>query len=343
MFAQVCILLRTRCRPPPGPPLAAFAHAVLAVDETTLDQVRRWLPELRGGPAHDDARLPGKLVGLLDLRTQIWAYIAPIPAPHQNEKATAPSLLGRLSAGTLLVCDLGYFSFRGFDTLSDQGVWWVSRLRQKTSYTICHTLYADGPTRDALVWLGVSRADRARHLGRLVQFRLGPVCSSSLTNQLDPHRFSLREIARVSQRRGDSALAFRLVKHYLHLHALWSSKTAVLMQQVWGVLIISQVLQALRLEIATAAGVDVFEVSLPLLVSYVPHYLAEGVDPVAAIVRDGRRLGFIRPSRRTGNRAPEIPDAAIRPPPADLPLTRPGRYAHRKCTSRTKTIAEVHE
>ena len=46
---------------------------------------------------------------------------------------------------------------------------------------------------------------------------------------------------------------------------LWNSKLVGILQQIWACLIIAQVLQALRMEIACGAGVDPFEVSLPLL------------------------------------------------------------------------------
>ena len=64
------------------------------------------------------------------------------------------------------------------------------------------------------------------------------------------------------------------------MHFLWSSKTHVLLAQVWGVLIRSQVLQALRLQIAAEAGVAVFAVSLPLL--YSQKYLA--IAPLTMLI-----------------------------------------------------------
>ncbi len=96
-------------------------------------------------------------------------------------------------------------------------------------------------------------------------------------------------------------------------------------------LTVAQVVQGLRLEIAAAAGVDPFEVSLPLLVQYLPLLLERGDDPVAVFVAEGRRLQFIRPSRRTVIHAPTIPpEAYVLPPPALLAPRQP-RYAARKC------------
>ncbi len=44
------------------------------------------------------------------------------------------------------------------------------------------------------------------------------------------------------------------------------------MHQVCAVLLISQILHALQLEIATKAKVDSFDGSLPLLVEYLPRW-----------------------------------------------------------------------
>ena len=85
---------------------------------------------------------------------------------------------------------------------------------------------------------------------------------------------------------------------------------------------------------AAATIVDPFEVSLPLLVQHLPLFMERGQDPVAFFVAEGRRLQFIRPSRRTVIHAPVIPPEEIVLPPPDLPRTRPPRYAQRKCGSR---------
>jgi hypothetical protein len=197
LFGQITALLTTRLAPYADATLAPFASDVLALDETRLDAVPRWLPALRGVPPKANRLYPGKLAALFDVRRQVWRTVVHVPAPHQNEKKTAPTLLAGLAAGVLLVMDLGYFSFAWFDTLTDQGVWWVSRLRAKTSYTVAHTFYERETTLDCLVWLGAYRSDRSRHLVRLVRFTVGRVTYTYLTNQLDPVVFPLREIARV--------------------------------------------------------------------------------------------------------------------------------------------------
>ena len=331
LFAQLSALLAERLAPYAATALAPFAAGVYALDETTLDRVARLLPALRG--AAGAALLPGKLAGLFDLRRQQWARVAHQPDPQQNEKVAARGMVADLPPGSLLLADLGYFGFQWFDDLTDAALWWASRLREQTSYALLHVHYRRGDTLDALIWLGAHRADRAKHAVRLVQFRHNGTLRRYVTNVTDPALLPMAEIARLYARRWDIELAFKLIKTHLGLHLLWGAKPVVVLQQVWAVLTIAQVLQALRLEIAGQAGVDPFEVSLPLLVEYLPFFAARGLDPVR-VVEQGRALRLIRPSTRTAVAAPEVPPDELLPRPADLALTRTPRYAQRRCAKR---------
>ncbi len=106
---------------------------------------------------------------------------------------------------------------------------------------------------DGLVWLGTYRADRAKHAVRLVRFRQQGRLHTYLANVHDPRTLPLSEIDRHYARRWDFELAANLVKRYLGLHLLWSAKEVVIQQQLWAVLLISQILQAQRLELAARA------------------------------------------------------------------------------------------
>ena len=50
-----------------------------------------------------------------------------------NCKVGVLLLLETLTPGSLILADLGYFSFPWFDYLTSQGYWWLSRLRERTS------------------------------------------------------------------------------------------------------------------------------------------------------------------------------------------------------------------
>lgn len=333
LLVQVTDLLDQRLAPwLPGlvPPLAEFATDIVALDETTLDPLARSLPATTRKPAQGRV-LPGKLAVLFDVRRQRFRAVQIIADAAQNEKVAARDLLAGLARGTLVLVDRGYFAFQFFDDLSDQGLWWVTRWREKTSYTVIQTFAQHGDTFDGLVWLGAHRSDRAAHPVRLIQFRLGNQLCRYLTNVCDPQLLPLHEVAQLYARRWDIEMAFQLIKQHLGLSLWWSTKDSVIHQQLYAILIIAQIVQALRLEIAGRAGVEVFDVSLPLLVRYLPVFAARGEDPIAVFVERGRLAGFIRPSRRIVITAPD-PPLAYAMSITDRPLLRTPRYAERRCT-----------
>lgn len=343
LFEQIRTVLCERLAQFEDKSLAPFATQVLALDQTTLDQVARLLPALRAEPVGSKQLLPGKLAALFNLRRQQWERIQHIQDPNQNEKVAARAMLEGVSEGSLVLVDLGYFGFELFDWFTTRKLWWISRMRAGTSYEVLHTFYRQlgeqGAVEvfDGLVWLGAYRADRAAHAVRLVQFRVGNVEYRYITSVLDPTKLTIAGIARLYARRWDIELAFNLVKRHLGLRMLWAAKPVVVQQQVWAVLTISQILQGLRMEIAGRAQVDPYEVSMELLVRYLPQYAYTGEDPIQVFVERGRELRFIRPSTRTRIEAPIVPivdPGQLVPLPPDLVLVRPARYAHRNCAPR---------
>jgi hypothetical protein len=335
LLAQINTVLAARLEPLAATDLAPFATEVVALDETTLEKLARRLPAVRDVPAGDRRLLGGKLAGAFDLRRQQWRAVEYLEDAGQNEKVAARTLLATLPEGSLILADLGYFGFEWFDHLTDRGSHWISRLREKTSYQVIHPFYQRGETFDGIVWLGAHRADRAKHAVRLVQFRQGQTLYRYLTNVRDPRLLSPAAIARLYARRWDFELAVNTIKSHLGLHLLWSAKPVVIHQQVLAVLILAQILQALRLEIAGRAGVDPFEVSLPLLIEYLPQFAYRGLDPIDAFLTNAREVGFIRPSSRTVIHAPDIPLAQLVPLPPNIVLERTPRYAHRNCGPRS--------
>jgi hypothetical protein len=322
--------------------LASFATEVVALDEMYLDQVKRRLPILRHFTKGDLELLPGKLVALFDVRLQQWRAIKYMEQATQNGREQAKALLGSLKAGALVLADLGYFGFEWFDHLTELGYSWISRVKSYTTVVVEHTYYEAGDTFDRLVWLG-ARNIHGKYVVRQVQFRQGGQLHQYFTNVCDPTVLPLWEIARLYARRWDIELAFLTLKRELGLHLIWSSKPVVVLAQVWACLIIAQVLQAIRMEVALRAEVDVFEVSLPLLLQALPQFDLQGPDGIAKCVRQGRRLGIIRPSTRLSIQAPEILPEQLIPLPKDTVLSRQPCYSHKNPTQKTMSQQiEVH-
>ncbi len=315
-------------------PLASFAREVVALDEMCLDQLSRRLPILRYFKRGDVQLLPGKLVALFDVRLQQWRAIEYIAYAKENGMKRAYSMLASVKAETTLVlADLGYFSFRWFDELTDLGYSWISRVKENTSVVVLHTYYQAGETFDRLVWLGAWNI-KGKYVVRQVQFRQGGELRQYFTNVCNPTLLPLSEIARLYARRWDIELAFLTLKRELGLHLIWSSKSIVILAQVWACLIIAQVMQALRMEVALRAEVDPFDVSLPLLFEALPQFSSAGCDGIVECVRQGRRLGIIRPSTRLRIQAPEIAPEQFIPLPLGTVLCRQPCYHQEKSSDK---------
>ena len=331
VFVAIRDGLKSRLEPMKQRTIAPFASEVYAIDGSTLDKMMRHLPKLWDVPNGDRRLLPGKMVGLFDIRRQIWQEMIHLPNPDQNDKAVAYELVKGLPQNSLILADMGFFGFKWFDQLTEAKIWWISRFRHKTTFEVIHTFYQDGDLFDGIIWLGRYRADKAAHAVRLVTFTVGQTHHRYLTNVLDPKQLSLHDIAVLYARRWDIELAFKLVKQHLKLHLIWSGHPQVVLQQLWGTLIISQILQASRLEIAFHSQVDPFDVSIDLLAQYLPSLAYEGKDPFQMIIDDGRRVGFIRPSRRIRPKTPPVDHLSFEPLPDRILLQRKPRYAQRRC------------
>ena len=313
--------------------LAPFASQILALDESTMDAVHRWLKELRGVPPGDSSLLAGRLVGLFDIRRQQWLRLDWLPEALANCQAYAAQMVQGLSAGTLLLFDLGYYNFAWFDTLTQGGIWWVARLRRNGSYSIEHILCQRDGYFEALIFLGAHRADRSAYLMRLVRVRYRGQWYSYISNCTDPRQLSGAEMVALYARRWDIELGLRLLKDHLGLRLLWSAKPEVIGAQIWATLCLAQMLHALQVQVAAQNGVGTFDVSLELLWRYWPElcqYSRETGRPILeTIAQLGEALKLIRPSTRLVRHVPAISWDELLPPPPDLQWIRQPRYAHK--------------
>jgi Transposase DDE domain len=312
--------------------LAPFASRVLALDESTLDVVGRWLPQLRSLMQGDPRLLAGRISALFDVRLQQWVRVDLLAEASANCKQHAREMLAELEAGVLLLFDRGYLSFPWFDELTERGLWWISRYANHASMEVRHVLYQGDGVLDAIVWLGKYRADRAKYPVRLVQYYQHGQLHRYLTNVLDPRQLPLAEVARLYARRWDIELAFSLLKEHLQVSQLWSAKWPVIQVQIWCALLLAQLFHGLQVQLAAQAGVDPFEVSIDLLVDLVPRLLQRGIAPIPALLRWGRDLGIIRPSTRIQVPTPFVDPTWISPAPPEALQPRDSvRYAQRKC------------
>jgi Transposase DDE domain len=339
LFASLSVALASwaLAQQPSALGVAGFATQVVALDETTLDAVRRLTQELRDLPKGDPHVLVGKLAGLFDLRLQRWVRMQFRADVLAGCNIGVLTLLAGLPTGSLILADLGYFSFPWFDYLTEQGYFWVSRLKERTTYQIKEVLAYDDRQGllDAIVWLGKYRADRAGNAVRLVICSSGDRQYGYLTNVLDPTQLSMQDIAQLYARRWDIELAFKLLKCELGLQIWWAARPELVMIQLWIALILAQILHALQLHVAMQAEVEPFDISLHVMVDLLGSMPAGPTPVLDRLIEQGRFLGLIRPSTRMRIVVPELEPHMICPVPVLKDLTRQARYAQRNGHPRT--------
>jgi hypothetical protein len=324
--------------------IAAFAHTIVALDQTKLDPMLRRTKILRVVKKGDDKLLPGSLNCVFDVRRQQFLSVKYVEDPKENEKKQARASIDGLKIGTLILADMGYFSFPWFDDLTHAGLYFISRVREKTSYSELRVLY-DGivcgaHVTDRIVYLGAYRADKAGCPVRLVEVTIPSTTGSEntqtfryITNVMDRRKLSVSDMIQLYRRRWDIEQVFNLLKTHLGMSLLCSSQINTMLAQVYATFTIAQIVLAMRTEIARRAEADVLEVSLALLVRHIPRYIAIGQNPIDMFVAHGNDLGYIRAYRGKYYDLPDVDPGDYNLPEAPYPEREP-RYAGRRCAAR---------
>jgi len=344
-FDQVTAALAARLPGLTAQSLAPFAPRIVALDHTVLDAVLRKVKAFRDCRPGDLGLIPGTLACAFDIRRQLWLQVL-YRDVVQDPWDDFSDFIQTLEPGSLLLFDLGFFSFEWFDWATENGYWFVSRLRKRTTYQTLHVFYesrnqATGAgvisLSDRLVFLGNYAASRAGKPVRLVQITLGATTYSYVTNVLDPCQLPAWQLDALYRRRWDIEGGFNLVKTFLGMAELWSGHRGVLTHQVFATFVTAQIILAFRNEVAQRAGCDLQEISVRLLVEWVPRLAQMGRDPLEEIVLTGREAGYIRPFRGKPRNVPQ-PDPEEYAPAPEIP-TRQAHFPNREAyLSRQKEL-----
>jgi hypothetical protein len=150
LFEEVSAWVRIRLQPWHGRPLAPWASKVSAVDASTLACLGRDLPWLRELARGSSDLLAGQSSALFNLRLHPGVRVQWWPNARDHGKAHFLSLVAPVAQGALLLFDRGSLSFPLFDSLTNRGIWQMSRSgNQATSQVLQVCSQADG-VRDAV-------------------------------------------------------------------------------------------------------------------------------------------------------------------------------------------------
>lgn len=313
----------------PHPPLLATVRdrfvACFAVDGTVLEALFRKLQSLQEAP---DAPLAGHLVAAVNLFTHLPAKLWWFDNPATNDKAVILDLLAWLVPGSLLVFDLGFFSFPFFDALTDIGCWFVTRLRTKTSFQVERVLVKRPHFRERIVKLGKYRSNPSQHPVRLIEIYVGHHWQQYVTNVLDHHQLNALEVVAFYDHRWHIETTFLLVKRLLNLAYLWVGSLNGVQLQVWATFLFYAILIDLCDAVADQLNLPLERISVEMVYRSLYFYtvaVRDGYTKSAPeyLAEDAPGLGIVKRqrSRASPSLAAQIRNAMLSsaPPSNSIP------------------------
>jgi hypothetical protein len=290
---------RTRPLPTVLQAIPARFAACFALDGSTLEALFRKLKSLREAP---DAPLGGHIVAAVDLFTHLPAKLFWADDSQTNDKALLPQVLDWLDTNTLLVFDLGYFAFTFFDELTTRGCSFVTRLREKTSYTVRKTLVNRPLVRDQLVQLGKYRSNPCVQPVRLIEVYVQGGWRRYLTNVLDPKQMSVIEVVALYDTRWSIESAFLLIKRLLDLAYLWVGGLNGIRLQVWATFLFYAILIDLCDDVAEIVQEPLEAISVEMVYRGLYFYVqavSQGYEGSAAayLAQEAKELGILKRRR----------------------------------------------
>jgi len=264
-------------------PLWSRFSKVYIMDATTLEEISKRLKEKW---LEKKKLLGGKFLMLINFWTRLpvkWVWTQESGA---NEKSMLDGIEGWLERGMLIVMDMGFFSFKLMDELTEKGVWFVMRLRAGTSYKVIRTIESGEYVREYIIKMGLYRSNPCKNLVRLVEFKYGGQWYSYITNILESQSLGAHEVVWIYWRRWRIEDMFLTVKQVLGAWTLLGCSENVVQIQWIATLIIYAVIERNCWEVSRELNIPPEQVSREMVFRALYHY-------GTAVVQDGYSDSFV--------------------------------------------------
>jgi Transposase DDE domain len=271
------------------------------VDGSTLEALRKKTQVLRERPG---VVLGGKMMVMVEAFSHqpLWQLYTDDAAA--NDKRFAAEILAALPVGGLLVFDLGFFSFLWFDDFTASDRFFVTRMREKTAYRTVQELHRSPHVRDEIIRVGQYRSNPCQHLLRMVSVLWQGVWYRYLTNVLDPHVLSARQVCELYRRRWRIEDAFALTKRLLDLAYVWTGSTNAVQLQIYATLIFYAVLVTICQQLAQVLGDPPERISVEMVFRAFYHdsravQRGESDHLVSFLAEHAKLLGLVKRQRKS--------------------------------------------
>jgi hypothetical protein len=268
-------------------------------DGSTLEQLRKRLKAAE----KESGKLAGRIMMIVEAFTQVPVTVWYRKNELCNDKVWAEQLINELPKSGLLIVDLGFFSFPWFDQFTKEEKYFLTRMREKTSYQVKRVLSTGKLYRDEIIILGQYRSNPCHYPVRLVSVLWGNTWYYYLTNVLNSEQLSAEEVCDLYRRRWRIEEAFLLTKRLLGLAYLWVGHTNGVQIQILTTLIFYTVLTQIVQDVAIALHQPQEKISVEMVfrsLYYVAKAVSRGENPdlVSYLAERAKLFGLIKAERR---------------------------------------------
>ena len=215
------------CKPAPSHGFQ-FRHKLYSLDATVIDlclKVFDWAKFRRRKGAI-------KLHFMLDHEGQIPSFCVITPGREQEIQVARQQ---RYEPDSILTFDRGYIDYHWFDQLHEQGVFFVTRMRKNTRYTVRERRRVDkskGLTCDQTIRMSGSKADCLSIPLRRIGYR-DPKSRKHYVFLTNLFHLRAGQVAAIYQARWQIELFFKWVKQHLKIKSFLGTSSNAVMTQVW--------------------------------------------------------------------------------------------------------------
>jgi len=293
----------------PVPPAVRVAQQhfdqIWAADGSTLEALFRKLKVLKDVPI---GQLAGKICTVIDIATRLPVQVWFSERASAYDTTFMTDLLTFVPKKTLLILDRGFYDFKFFVALVQQGAAFITRLKSNAKIEVVTVLTRTDTVKDLIVRLGSGQNNTPKITVRLVEIRFGRVWYRYITSVLDPTRLPPFVVADLYRRRWRIEEAFNTIKRLLNLAYLWTGSLNGIQLQIWATWLFYAILVDLGDAVADEAGLPFDCISLEMLYRGLYHFTNAydkglATDPVAYFTApENQDLGVVKPWRKPQKR-----------------------------------------
>lgn len=229
LYESVFYRMLARCNGLPGKHKFRFKNPLYSLDASAIDLSMKLFP----WAAHRDDTANVKLSVGLNNGTQVPEFVA-LSDGQENDMVQGRRF--QFPRGSVIAFDKGYVDYQWFKSLTDQGIFFVTRLRAKAVYSVKERLASDhkaGVSSDQLIQLNSAHAlKRGAPLLRRIGYRDSETGKfyEFLTNHFG---LSATTIAAVYKERWQVELFFKAIKQNLKINAFVGTSRNAVLTQIW--------------------------------------------------------------------------------------------------------------